>query len=113
MNEYGFDVKLECLKEKDITIRFYSSESVELRVIRPKAFYGEGFADEPRDSGLRAIFLVNDYKLAVFHCFPKSATEYKTLTFEVKNRTYRKQWAVDIKLDTGRVGFKPMIYEEF
>ena len=107
--ERKFDIKFECFNEKTIVIRFYSVHKIDLIVSQIKAFYSTTQYDD-FGSVIMPVYLNNDYKIKSFD-FPQAAKSYKSLSFIVKDKTNKCQFAVSVPLDRTEVKYKTVFYE--
>ena len=74
-----------------------------------KAFYKPTVSD-CYNVGIIPVWLDNDAKIKIFS-FPKPIDEYTSLTFIIKDKTNKTQFAVQIPLNGNEVEYTKMYYE--
>ena len=104
--ERKFDVRLECVEGNTISIRIYSAHKLELKVRNIKAFYQMTSCDEV-NMVYPSISVDKAAKVKTF-AFPKSANEYTSLNFIVKDKVNEVQYAVRVPLDGTEVKYTQM-----
>ena len=107
--ERKYDVKLEHKSDKNISVRFYSAQKLDLVVKDVKAFYKPKESDR-YNVGIIPLWLDNEAKIKTFS-FPKTVDEYTSLTFIIKDKTNKTQFAVQIPLNGNEVEYTKMYYE--
>ena len=107
--ERKFDIKLEELNRNGISIRFYSNSSLKLSILRIKAFYQPESYDE-YGIALVPVYLDNNASIKTFS-FSNENNPYISLNFIIKDKTNKKQYAVQVPLNGEEVKYTQMIYE--
>ena len=107
--ERKYDVKLERKYDNNISVRFYSTQRLDLTVKDVKAFYKPAESDR-YNIEIIPVWLDNDAKIKTFS-FPKAVDEYTSLTFIIKDKTNKTQFAVQIPLNGNEVKYTKMFYE--
>lgn len=104
-----FNLKLENIKNNDISIRFYSEYNLKLSIVRIKAFYQPKSFDE-YTIALVPVCLDNNAVIKTFS-FSNGNNEYTSLNFILKDKTNKIQYAVQVPLNGEEVKYTQMIYE--
>ena len=107
--ERKFDVKLECIDNNNISIRFYSNHNLNIVVSQIKAFYQPKSFSE-YEIKLTPVYLDNSATIKTFS-FSNGDKVYTALNFIIKDKTNKAQYAVQVPLNGDKVKYTPMIYE--
>lgn len=107
LDDREFNITLQTDEiSSEIQLRFYSNTQVELQIRDIKAFS----KDKKYIILLHMhINLSDDFKIVPLGIKLK---EYRTITFIVKNMTYKKQYAVSIPLNGDEIMYTQMLYEK-
>ena len=107
--ERKYDIKLESKYDNNISVRFYSTQRLDLTIKDVKAFYKPMESDR-YNMGIIAVSLDNDAKVKTL-AFHKTGEEYTSVTFIIKDKTNKTQFAVQIPLIGNEVKYTEMVYE--
>ena len=98
----GFGIKIERVKEKEIKLRIWREKPIDLWIIDIKVFCGGKAISVPKVPS--NIVFHDDYRTIYIQPDNVNCTECTTITFQIKNKTDRKQYkcALDLcKTSTG------------
>lgn len=107
--ERNFDVKLECIDNNNISIRFCSNHNLKISVSQIKAFYQtESFYEY--EIALVPVYVDNSATIKTFS-FSDGSKVYTSLNFIIKDKTNKAQYAVQVPLNGDEIKYTQMIYE--